>query len=205
MRSKSGFNRVAIFTVCFLVGICGMLLYRAIKVPIVRAAAARMSHLEETSIDTRPSDPASAFVDSDIASPELEPREVVLLQLESMRASLDDVEQLKACFSLASPSNRELTGPFEQFAEMVYTPPYDVLLGKGQLQVGSAVVENEVAAVLVTAIDTAGRPNAFRFVLVKQSLPPYEDCWMTEAVQLESIVAPVGADAKRKAEGNVGR
>ncbi|MCA9192494.1 MAG: hypothetical protein KDB03_12055 [Planctomycetales bacterium] len=129
-----------------------------------------------------------------VAKPELTPEEVVELQIDSLNKSLADPEAMKTCFGLASPSNRQATGPLERFATMVVSPPYDHLAYCEQWQVGAATIEGDFAVVLATTVDGENQVHAYRFFLVKQREPPYENCWLTEAVSalnfLESQKTP---------------
>lgn len=130
---------------------------------------------------------AEHFEDPHVASPSLSPIEVVRMQVESLRATRHDPSALRVCYGLAAPSNREQTGPFEKFAQMVAESPYDALGAAESWQVGGATLEGDFAAALVTTIAADGTPNAFRFVLEKQSIDPFEDCWMTVAVQFVRV------------------
>jgi hypothetical protein len=121
-------------------------------------------------------------VDATLPRPELTPEQVVSKQVESMRASVLDHDRLRECYSLAAPSNRAVTGPFENFANIVRSSPYDNLGTCQAYQVGRAVIEGNSAAVLVSLLTSNGQSLAFRFLLSKQSEVPYADCWMTEGV-----------------------
>lgn len=126
---------------------------------------------------------------TDVASPSFSPEKVVDIQIQAMRAAVESPERIRDCFALASPSNREMTGPIDRFASMVMTGPYSSLAKAPDFQVGSAVLEGDYAAVLVTTMPEPGVPNAFRFVLEKQQLPPYKDCWMTVAVEYVEVAS----------------
>lgn len=117
-----------------------------------------------------------------IAKPSLAPEEVVRQQVDSMRASTTAPSELVTCFSLASPSNRELTGPYERFAKLVSTEPYRQIGVCREYQIGQAVVEGNGASVVVSVLSEFGSGLAFQFLLTKQSYPPYRDCWMADGV-----------------------
>ncbi|GAB5405492.1 MAG: hypothetical protein Aurels2KO_37230 [Aureliella sp.] len=122
-----------------------------------------------------------------VASADMTPEEVVGKQVQSIRDAVDSPESIRECFALASPGNRKLTGPVERFADMVMTEPYAILAKAPEIQVGTAVTEDEYAAVLVTAVAETGVPAAFRFILERQALAPYEGCWMTVAVEVVTV------------------
>lgn len=110
------------------------------------------------------------------------PEQVVQAQVESVREAVNNPAALLICYSFASPSNRQLTGPFERFAEMVTTEPYRQLGVCQDFQVGSAVMDGSTATVLVSALAENGQGSAFVFVLSKQQEAPYRDIWMTDGV-----------------------
>ncbi len=121
-------------------------------------------------------------VDESIPNAALTPEQVVAKQMESLRAAMKDNDRLIDCYSLAAPSNRLATGPFENFSGLVRTEPYIALGLCLEYQVGAAVIDGDVAAVLVSLLTQRDQSMAFRFVLVKQNEVPYVDCWMTEGV-----------------------
>ena len=124
------------------------------------------------------------YIDTDIPKSHFSPAEVVALQVQSIRNSIKARDQLAVCYSLASPQNREMTGPFARFAEMIMTPPYDRLAICQDWQVGGAAIERDYAAVLVSTVSRDGDTTAFRFLLHLHDEAPYTGCWLTEAVQV---------------------
>ena len=126
-------------------------------------------------------------IDTSVASKDSTPEDVVRLQLKSLHDSLTDPDQLKVCYSLASPENRRLTGPFSRFASMVMQPPYDQLALCTTWEVSSAEIEHDLATVLVSTPDN--QEQAFQFILRRHGLEPYAGCWLTDAVQ---ILQPAG-------------
>ena len=121
-------------------------------------------------------------VDASIPRPTLSPADVVTLQVNSIRDAIVDPTKLKVCYSLASPENRKHTGPLRRFAEIVMLPPYDRLAKCVDWQVGGAVIENDLAAVLVSTISQDGGVSGFRFILQRHD-SSMRNCWLTEGVQ----------------------
>jgi hypothetical protein len=114
-------------------------------------------------------------------SPNLEPNEVVSLQLKGL-ATEPEAGGIAQCFALASPGNKEATGPIERFAAMIHKAPYDVLLFHHLVLVGTPSIEGNSANVVVTLLDAQDRIYIFQFVLSRQHGNGYENCWMTDAV-----------------------
>ena len=91
----------------------------------------------------------------------------------------------------ASPGNRQVTGPIDRFAEMLLSgPPYAPLVSKSQKTIGSEVIRDDVATVVVTVRDERQQVVAFRFILARQTEGPVRGCWMTEGV-MSSTSEPV--------------
>ncbi|TWU66202.1 hypothetical protein V7x_17600 [Crateriforma conspicua] len=149
-------------------------------------------------IQPDPSASTSALSPLDLAEfekqvrPELGPAEVVAIQLESMRQAALDPERLKLCFAFASPSNRRLTGPFERFQRLVVEPPFAALIGHRHGLIGRPQIRGEEAMVLVSVDNADGQTRAYQFYLIRQNEPPFDGCWMTEAV---TPLAVLPADA----------
>ena len=185
----SAVQRLVALIVCFGLGlaVCGVVLFN-------RSTAVNPS--QALPIDDE-SD--AQYVDVTLASKDATPEQVVTQQLNSLQASLTDPSQLKTCYSLASPENRKLTGPFNRFAAMVMQPPYDQLARCTTWQVGSAEIEEDYAAVLVSTINNREQPQAFRFLLRLHGRAPYEGCWLTDAVQ---VLQPMNELSSGPAQSN---
>ncbi|MDZ4783927.1 MAG: DUF4864 domain-containing protein [Planctomycetia bacterium] len=114
--------------------------------------------------------------------PELQPEQVVALQVAALRAFRTRDAALLQCMAFASPSNRSVTGSPAQFAAMVRGPKYRALIDCEKSLIGSPTIMGDQAMVLVTVIDGSHRASVFRFFLTKQANPQYQDCWMTDSV-----------------------
>jgi hypothetical protein len=113
--------------------------------------------------------------------PSFAPEKVVALQLAGL-AQADLSAGIQQCFVLASPSNKQMTGPVVRFAAMVRRFPYDAMIHHQLALIGRPILEKENAAVLVTLLDVRGEIHVFQFVLSKQHGSEVENCWMTDAV-----------------------
>ncbi len=155
---------------------------------------------------TTPRDPGNSAVasigdeDVDLTIPDRQhsPVNVVTMQISAMRDSLQDPARLQTCYSLASPKNREFTGPYQRFAIMIMQPPYDLLATCKEWRVAAAAIENRDAAVLVTAHPSEGPALAFRFLLHQYEEAPFSDCWLTEGVDILPT-APERAEEEERA------
>jgi hypothetical protein len=146
---------------------------------------------------------ASSFASLVVPDPSLSPAEVINIQLRGL-ADPNRADGAMQCFCFASPENRVVTGPMERFGRMVRLAPYDALSAPDAVIVGRATLVDGAARVLVSVL-YAGQLQTFVWVLNKQTAPPMQDCWMTDAVfplrnpqppdERAEPVQPVAADA----------
>ena len=117
-------------------------------------------------------------------SPKLSPEQVIAIQLRALRdnAKLENDRGIEITFNFASPSNRQVTGPLPHFVEMVKNPLYVIMFNFERCERGPLEREGNEVRQRVTLIDEEGKRAIFLFVLSKQKLPPYRDCWMTDSV-----------------------
>jgi hypothetical protein len=124
-------------------------------------------------------------------SPRLEPREVVQIQVASLANCQVSPDALQQVYAFASPDNREVTGPIDRFAAMLLSPQYKPLVEQQHVIVGSQVVHDNLASVMVTAMDQQQGLRTFHFYLAKETGPPYMDCWMTYGVVADPAMQSV--------------
>lgn len=118
-------------------------------------------------------------------SPELEPSEVVQIQLEALRDNDEADNGIAVAFRFASPRNKASTGPLLRFIRMIEEGPYRLMLEFEHASYMPTLVEGVHA---VQRVILVGRQEirSYDFLLQRQTGPPCEGCWMTEAV----IVVP---------------
>ncbi len=117
-------------------------------------------------------------------SPNLSPDQVVKLQLEGLQNNDLTADNLgiRICFNFASPGNKVITGPIDNFIKLVKTHAYKPLIGFERAEFSQVVVKGRSAQQAVRVIHTNGESALYAFVLSKQDEAPYQDCWMTDAV-----------------------
>ncbi|MCA1755176.1 MAG: DUF4864 domain-containing protein [Spirochaeta sp.] len=119
-------------------------------------------------------------------SAELTPVDVVQLQLSALKEHGPSNERISQVFEFASPANKSATGPLERFATLFDGALYSGMINHQRAEILPAYVENNLAVVPVALIADDGTEWKYLFVLSRQQEEPYEDMWMTDAVQLES-------------------
>ena len=120
-------------------------------------------------------------VASSPADYELAPAGVVSEQMAALGQWRDDHAASGRVFSFASPGNRVITGPLDNFEGLVESEPYRPLTNNQGYAVGRSVEVGDAATVLVTLIDRSGALVAYRFYLSRQQDEPQRR-WMTDAV-----------------------
>ncbi len=117
-------------------------------------------------------------------NPDLTPDQVVKIQLEGLQNDdlTDDNLGIRICFNFASPGNRIITGPIDNFIKLVKTSAYRPLIGFERAEFSMVTIKGRSAQQAVRVIHTNGASAVFAFVLSKQDEDPYRDCWMTDAV-----------------------
>ncbi len=142
---------------------------------------------EEPDLGSPPGDSGNDLAGVDLQGvvlpkPELEPREVVRLQLSGLANRKADGVGILQCYCFASPGNRAVTGPLDRFGQLVRQGPFHSMADPRALLVGRPEYHDGLARLLVTVIDDKSQIHAFTFFLRRQVERPFTDCWMTEAV-----------------------
>ncbi|MDX1528162.1 MAG: DUF4864 domain-containing protein [Gammaproteobacteria bacterium] len=116
-----------------------------------------------------------------VPTPELDPGEVVRIQLEALRANDAGDEGIAVAFRFASPQNKASTGPLPRFIHMIKAGPYRLMLEYERASYSPTRIEGNRAVQRVTLVG-ARQIRSYDFLLRRQTGPPCDGCWMTEAV-----------------------
>jgi hypothetical protein len=120
-------------------------------------------------------------------TPELTPQEVVRIQMEALKYNDEKNRGIEIVFRFASPGNRVNTGPLPRFITMINGDAYRPMLNHNTIDYEDVRVVGDRAAQRVSITTDDGLLIAYVFVLSKQQGPEYDNCWMTDAVYIESI------------------
>ena len=115
-------------------------------------------------------------------SPDLDPAEVVRIQVEALRNNSPLNEGIALTYRFASPNNKRSTGPLDRFTQMVRTDPYHLLLNHRRARYEPLALSGNQAHQLVIITDSAGEEIAYHWTLVRQEEGKFKDCWMTDMV-----------------------
>lgn len=122
-------------------------------------------------------------------SPDLSPKEVVRLQVEALGTNdqpYDDAG-IEAAFGFASPANKRATGPLRRFRTLFDTPIYGPMIDHEGATYSDVQVEGDGARVGVLLETGSGNRVGYLFRLSRQSGPPHDGCWMTDAVRRVAV------------------
>ena len=116
--------------------------------------------------------------------PELTPEQVVQYQVTALQHNDDPKLDagIERAFRFASPSNKQVTGPLDNFVRIVKSPLYSPMLNSlSSLIVGSELKDDQ-AKIAVKIVAADGHQVTYVFVLSKQNEGEFNNCWMTDGV-----------------------
>ncbi|GGM39874.1 hypothetical protein GCM10009006_21250 [Haloarcula argentinensis] len=90
-------------------------------------------------------------------------------------------EGINTTWQFASPSNRELTGPYSNFVRTIQSG-FKPLLNATGVRYGPLDRDGDTASQPVTVVNGNGTTTSYRWTVEKQTEAPYEGCWMTAGV-----------------------
>ena len=117
-----------------------------------------------------------------VPSAELDPSQVVRIQVEALRHNSPLNEGIELTYRFASPENKSFTGPLARFIEMLRSPPYQRLLNHRSARYSAMGISADRAHQIVTITDREGEEIRYRWALSRQVEGEFKDCWMTSAV-----------------------
>ena len=119
-----------------------------------------------------------------LPSPDLSPREVVKIQVDSLRHWNEPTPNrgIWTTFQFASPANRRVTGPYGHFLRLIRGPENRPFLHAKDARFLSERRTGSSSEVVVELEDPEGARKRFTFSLSLQGTAPFKDCWMTDGV-----------------------
>jgi len=125
----------------------------------------------------------------------LSPEAVVRLQVQALGENDIPYEDagIEAAFTFASPANKKATGPLSRFRTLFDTAQYGPMIDHQGATYSAPQVDDGVARMGVILTTDDGTRVGYLFQLSKQTAPPYEGCWMTDAVRRVPVPEAGGA------------
>ena len=118
-------------------------------------------------------------------TPEINPEEVVKIQLSSLMNNNEPYLNagIEQTWEFAHPSNRAFTGPIQRFTQMMYAPSYAVMLDHKKHDIIEVKLDKNIAYFFIELTSTDGKIFGFKWTLEKvKEEGGFKDCWMTTAV-----------------------
>ncbi len=130
----------------------------------------------ETALDPAPREPVGP-------SPELEPEDVVRIQLEAFAAA--DGEELdgELLYAFASPDFRAAFDDRDEFVEHFTRRPYRDLVAHREARYRPLELDGRVARQDVTVVSADGEQRRYGFLLVEQTEGDCDGCWLVESIR----------------------
>ena len=119
-------------------------------------------------------------------SPDLAPSEVVAIQLNALKYNDKSDRGIEIVFRFTSESIRTATGPLARFIVMINEEEYRPLLNHKNADFYPIVMRGNRAFQRIVLRNTVSA-YLYLFSLSRQSNENCRDCWMTDAVILESV------------------
>ncbi|MFB6299444.1 MAG: DUF4864 domain-containing protein [Halobacteriales archaeon] len=112
------------------------------------------------------------------------PRLVVAIQIGALRTNNATTNDgIYTTWQFASPRNKEITGPYSNFVDIVTGETYAPLLNHARVTYNPIEISDGLATQPLVVTDANGTQHGYEWVLVKQQGPQYEGCWMTDGVR----------------------
>ena len=127
----------------------------------------------------------SSFADIIKPSVDIEPNEVVKIQLSAlMKNDFPNKDSgIVQTWEFAHPNNQKVTGPIERFKNMMKTDSYSMLLNHSNHEVSEVYKSDKVATFEVTVMDKKKKYYKFKWQVEKYKIDgTLKNCWLTTAV-----------------------
>jgi hypothetical protein len=120
-----------------------------------------------------------------LPSPALSPDEVVRIQVAALQHYNEPTPNagIWLAFQFASPANRQVTGPYGHFLQLIKSPANAPFLHAQSVRFHPPRQTASQAEEQVDLTDERGTTTEWRFLLSKQRGSSFANCWMTDGVQ----------------------
>ena len=116
---------------------------------------------------------------------EIEPIQVVKIQLRGLKNNNELYKDagIEQTWEFAHPKNKNVTGPLENFKDMLKGDSYSMLLNHIEHKVKQISVSETMASFEVTVLDDKKRYYKFKWIVEKYVKDgPLKGCWLTTIV-----------------------
>jgi hypothetical protein len=108
---------------------------------------------------------------------------VIHIQVSALRNNDPATDEgINTTWEFAAPSNREVTGPYTNFVELI-EQNFQPLLNAETVRYGPLFRDNDTAFRNVVVTGPDGSSQSYRWAVERQSGGQYDGCWMTASVR----------------------
>ena len=123
-------------------------------------------------------------------SPEIEPIDVVEIQLFALQSNDENDFGIKQTWEFAHPRNKMATGPLPRFTNMIKTPAYSILLNNLKFETKEIFNDGTNAGIAVRIEAQDNKAYTYMWSLEKiQDDGPLKNNWMTTGVSGPRLLA----------------
>ena len=118
-------------------------------------------------------------------NPSIKPNEVISIQLSALQNNSIPFENagIAQTWEFAHPSNRQFTGPLNNFIAMMYSSSYAMMLNHQFHKIILVSQEDNAAFFFIELTDKFGNKFGFQWTLQKVlNYEEFKNCWMTVGV-----------------------
>ena len=115
----------------------------------------------------------------------IEPIQVVKIQLRGLKTNDEPYKDvgIEQTWEFAPPKNKNVTGPLENFKDMLKGDSYSMLLNHIEHKVDQIYASENMASFEVTVLDDKKRYYKFKWIVEKYVKDgPLKGCWLTTIV-----------------------
>ena len=128
-----------------------------------------------------------SYAFGDIIKPnmKIEPKKVVKIQLSALMMNDNPYKDrgIIQTWEFAHPNNQRVTGPIENFKNMIKTDSYSMLLNHSNHEIIEVYISSDVATFEVTVLDYEKKYYKFKWQVEKYKKDgPLKNCWLTTTV-----------------------
>lgn len=121
------------------------------------------------------------------ASAELEPREVVEIQVRALQENTAANRGIRLAYRFLSPNGRRVAGSPAQFVQRMNTSPFRPLLEAERVEIVEQQTLSSLSSIGVTVLTGDGRRARYSFLLIRQTDYHCYRCWLTDRFELLSV------------------
>jgi hypothetical protein len=124
----------------------------------------------------------------------LKPFDVISIQLDSLQRNNIPFKDagIEQVWEFAHPSNKQITGPFENFKKMIYSKNYQMLIGHENSEIKIVSEDSNILVYEVIILSDEKKKYSYIWQIEKvQTKGDLKNCWMTTSVSNPKFLGEV--------------